>query len=164
MSYTVKRKGKTYEEYKEIILEQVQRRNLDAGDESALLAKLYQANDEWFEKAQDKHDKKERLKKIKDLDMAISFSGISQKNRALVVKQILDGDEQLLSSLESVKDQVDEFYSKKELKELKRQSVKNKKAEMKEWLKSVNFQEWKAADTKKAIIYLMRIALDEDNN
>jgi len=36
MEYTILRKGLTYDEYRSLILEQVQAKELEAGDESAL--------------------------------------------------------------------------------------------------------------------------------
>lgn len=156
MSYTIKRKGKTYDEYRQIILEQVQAKNLKAGDEAALLAKLYEINDEWFERHQKIHDTKNRIDNLKDLNLAIHFSGVSQKNPALVVKQILDGDEELLSSLESVKDQINGFIQEKNNKELFKLEKQSKKEELKEYFKNKPLSEIKAADRNKVIDYLIK--------
>lgn len=162
--YTIKRTGKTYDEYRAFILEKVQERELEAGDEAALLAQKYQENDEWFEKNQALFDNQERINNLDHFNMRIALAGYDQPNPALVKKQLLTGDEDLFTLLEAVTPQIEEFKAKELEKKNKRQSYKARKSEMKEWLQSVNFADWKAADTKKAIVYLMRLALDEQDN
>ena len=163
MSYTIKRNDKTYEEFRQYILETVEAKELDAGDESAMLARRYESNDKWFKKNQEQHDLKERIKDLKDLRIAIQLAGVSQLNPALVAKRILEeGDMEMLLSLESVKDQVNSKLQEHADKKAAHQEAKDKKAELKELFKDLKHGDIKAADRNKFIDYMMKHWLNDE--
>lgn len=155
MAYTIKRDGKTYEEYKEDILKEVKKLKLPAGEESSKLAELYTENDAWFESNQaiedDKKAKKEikdRFDKIKDINLAISFANLQYANPALLESEIVNGNLVLLESLEAVSPEIDNFYEKEKAK-------KEKMQELKSWAESVDVNNLTQDDLLKIHSYII---------
>lgn len=166
MEYTVLRDGKTFAEYESFLESKIlQREDLDENEKALLVQSEKELNTQWFNKAQKRKDKEDRLGKIKDIRLAMHLAGIQEPNMALVLNKIYDCDDYAcLERLEAMIPQVDAEYQNIENDKIKEQNKKDSLAELKQYFADNgknNISDITAADVKKIAWHLYQFHLEE---